>query len=308
MKEYAHKLNDRAKEKASKIQSRLKRLLKAELHDIVGYGPHLPRVAVVIVGTRPEAVAQSVESVFRFTDRNRILSVVAVLDGVAKDLEIEKQFLEIDEGKTQHVHGLLSHAHILKQDTDHGKKVYAIYQKTPVGMGVSRRNGVDFVKLLVKEHMEHGLKDEAEDILLLFLRSDATLVDKDWLDPVTAALIAPPPSSEDEAPQKKVANAVSFAVDDIDAKGHVVKSKEGSIVGFGLDLQFEWKTYSEQNLDFIDSYPTPAVLGSATAMRLDVFNNLPSRDSELRSQCSADMELSLNMWLCADGVDVIPAA
>jgi hypothetical protein len=66
MKEYAHKLNDRAKKEASKIQSRLKRLLKAELHDIVGYGPHLPRVAVVIVGTRPEAVAQSVESVFRY--------------------------------------------------------------------------------------------------------------------------------------------------------------------------------------------------------------------------------------------------
>lgn len=65
MKEYAHTLNEKAKEEASKIRSRMKSLLKAELHDIVGYGSHLPRVAVVVVGSKPEAVAHSVESVFR---------------------------------------------------------------------------------------------------------------------------------------------------------------------------------------------------------------------------------------------------
>jgi hypothetical protein len=65
MKEYAHKLNEKAKEEASKIRSRMKSLLNAELHDIVGYGSHLPRVAVVVVGSKPEAVAHSVESVFR---------------------------------------------------------------------------------------------------------------------------------------------------------------------------------------------------------------------------------------------------
>jgi hypothetical protein len=54
------------------------------------------------------------------------------LDGVAKDLEIEKQFLEIDEGKTQHVHGLLSHAHILKQDADHGKKFMQFIKRHPL--------------------------------------------------------------------------------------------------------------------------------------------------------------------------------
>ena len=65
MKEYAHTLNERAKEEASKIRSRMKTLLKAELHDIVGYGAHLPRVAVVVVGSNPEALAHTVESVFR---------------------------------------------------------------------------------------------------------------------------------------------------------------------------------------------------------------------------------------------------
>jgi hypothetical protein len=69
MKEYAHMLNEKAKEETSKIRSRMTKLLQAELHDIVGYGSHLPRVAVVVVGSRPEAVAQSVESVFRYVRR-----------------------------------------------------------------------------------------------------------------------------------------------------------------------------------------------------------------------------------------------
>jgi hypothetical protein len=156
----------------------------------------------------------------------------------------------------------------------------------------------------------HGLKDEAEDIILLLLRSDATLADKNWLEPVTAALIMPPPTSpeEEKGPTKNAANAVSLATDHIDTKGKVLKSEEGSIVSFGLDLQFEWKRLDEGNLDVVDSYPTPAVLGPATALRLNVFNNLPARDSELKSQFGADMELSLNLWLCGDGIDVIPAA
>jgi hypothetical protein len=230
------------------------------------------------------------------------------LDGVAKNQKIERTFLDIDEGKTKHFHGLLSHTHLLKEDKDHSKKLHTVFHKSPLGIAESRRVGVDFVNLLVKEHVAHGLKDEAEDIILLFLRSDATLIDKNWLEPVTASLIMPPPLSEEETPAKKVANAVSLAVDHIDTNGKVLKSKDGSIVSFGSDLQFEWKTYSESNLDFIESYPTPAVLGPATALRLDVFNSLPARDSELRSQFSADMELSLNMWLCGDGIDVIPAA
>ncbi len=142
------------------------------------------------------------------------------------------------------------------------------------------------------------------------MRSVATLSDKNWLEPVTAALIRPPLISqeEDNAPTKKAANAVSLATDHIDTNGKVLKSEEGSIVSFGLDLQFEWKRLHEGSLDLMDSYPTPAALGPATALRLNVFNNLPARDSELKSQFGADMELSLNLWLCGDGIDVIPAA
>jgi hypothetical protein len=246
----------------------------------------------------------------RYTDRNRILTVVAVFDGVAKDPKIERKFMDIDEGKTKHFHGLLSHTHLLKENKDHSKKLHTVFHKSKLGIAASRRIGVDFINLLVKEHVAHGLKDEAEDIILLLLRSDATLADKNWLEPVTAALIMPPPTSpeEEKGPTKNAANAVSLATDHIDTKGKVLKSEEGSIVSFGLDLQFEWKRLDEGNLDVVDSYPTPAVLGPATALRLNVFNNLPARDSELKSQFGADMELSLNLWLCGDGIDVIPAA
>lgn len=218
--------------------------------------------------------------------------------------------MDIDEGKTKHFHGLLSHAHLLKEDKDHSKKLHTVFQKSKLGVAASRRVGVDFVNLLVKEHLAHGLKDEAEDIILLFLRSDTTLADKTWLEPITAALVMPPPLSKEDAevPSKKVANAVSLAVDHIDSSGKVLKSKDGSIVSFGYDLQFEWKGTNEDIIDLLDSYPTPAVLGPATALRLDVFNNLPARDSELHSQFGADMELSLNLWLCGDGIDVIQAA
>ncbi len=246
----------------------------------------------------------------RYADRNRILTVVAVFDGVAKDPKIERKFMDIDEGKTKHFHGLLSHTHLLKENKDHSKKLHTVFHKSKLGIAASRRIGVDFINLLVKEHVAHGLKDEAEDIILLLLRSDATLADKNWLEPVTAALIMPPPTSpeEEKGPTKNAANAVSLATDHIDTKGKVLKSEEGSIVSFGLDLQFEWKRLDEGNLDVVDSYPTPAVLGPATALRLNVFNNLPARDSELKSQFGADMELSLNLWLCGDGIDVIPAA
>ena len=245
------------------------------------------------------------------TDRNRILTVVSVLDGVSKQLDIERRFLDIDEGKTEHFHGPLSHAHTSEHDNiptdhDHGKKLHLVFQDQYQGVAESRRVGVEFVQLLNKQYVESGLKDEEEDIILLFLRSDATLEDNQWLGPITAALIVPP--SDGEKQQKNVANAVSLAMDYSDAGGKVVRSVAGSIVGFRQDLQFEWRKTSEKNADVLDSYPTPVVLGAATAMRLDVFASLPARDSALQSQFAADMELSLNMWLCADGIDVIPAA
>jgi hypothetical protein len=165
-----------------------------------------------------------------------------------------------------------------------------------------------------------GLKEKEEDIILLLLRSDATLEYPGWLDPVTGSLILPPTTTDNSSDIKKVSNAVSLAVDYIDSDadgnvggapvspGKIVRSAAGSYMGFGWNLQFEWKKLSAENAMYLESYQTPVVLGPATAMRLEVFVNLPARDSALQSQFAADMELSLNLWLCADGLDVLPTA
>jgi hypothetical protein len=53
------------------------------------------------------------------------------------------------------------------------------------------------------------------------------------------------------------------------------------------------------------SFPTPVLQGAATAMRLDTFLNLSSQDETLTEEWQANLDLSLNLWLCADGIDVL---
>lgn len=53
-----------------------------------------------------------------------------------------------------------------------------------------------------------------------------------------------------------------------------------------------------------DSYPTPALNGAATAMRFHTYMNLPLTDAT-RSDWAANLDLSLALWLCADGIDMI---
>lgn len=261
--------------------------------------------------------------------------MVAVLDGILEESSIESQFADIDKGMTAHFHGPFGVGEKeskVKGDSDfqapnHSKKIHVIFNPTKQGVSASRQSAVDFITLLSKQLSNGGLKEQEEDIILLLLRSDATLEYTGWLDSVTGALILPPSSSVPETADStgskqnlKVANAVAMAVDYIDSDadgsvggasvtpGKIVRSAAGSYMGFGLNLQFEWKKLSSENVMYLESYMTPAVLGPATAMRLSVFTNLPARDLDLKSQYAADMELSLNLWLCADGIDVLPTA
>ena len=54
-----------------------------------------------------------------------------------------------------------------------------------------------------------------------------------------------------------------------------------------------------------ESFPSPGLDGLATAMRLDTYRQLPSQDPELTDEAAANLDLSLNLWLCADGIDVL---
>jgi hypothetical protein len=41
------------------------------------------------------------------------------------------------------------------------------------------------------------------------------------------------------------------------------------------------------------------------ALRLETFLHLPSQDVSLKEAWPANLELALNLWLCADGIDIV---
>jgi hypothetical protein len=213
----------------------------------------------------------------------------------------------------------------------HSQKIHAIYNRQAMGISASRDEAVRFVNVLVQKHEEAGLKSTEEELLLLLLRCDSSLRDMEgmertWLDDVTDALIPTFPSSLDvvfvgnnnDAPPTKEegrtsplpANAVSFVVDHstIDANGqvHIRPSNLGVTYSFDKSLKVVRSHASGKDMSLSDgvSYPTPLVT-AATALRLNTYNSLPAADAMLTTSHAADIQLSLNLWMCADGIDVI---
>jgi hypothetical protein len=94
----------------------------------------------------------------------------------------------------------------------------------------------------------------------------------------------------------KLANAVSFNMEG-----------PGKNTAFDATLAstISEPTPDEMNLSSGMSYPTPALNGAAVAMRLETYINLPSQDLDLKEPWPANLDLSLNLWLCADGIDMI---
>ena len=274
--------------------------------DILGYGPTHPRVGAVIVGDDRENLVSTVESFFRNTDMNRVFVVCVVVDGHKSDLSLVNELMKIDSGAVPHLHGDRLDIHTDgnpkqrgEEDEDpHGRKVHVIFNEQKVGVAESRADAVEFIKLLEKHHEEAGLKSPEEDLILLLLQSGAQLTSRSWLKTVTEALIVPPPIIEtgDTTTVMKLANAVSFNL-------------EGPGKRTSFDTTFT-QVVSEPTADEINessgaSYPTPAFNGAALALRLDTYVNLPSQDTSLMDAWHADLELSLNLWLCADGIDII---
>lgn len=277
--------------------------------DIMGYGPTHPRVAIAIVGDNTDALAASVESVFRTIDLNRLFVVTVVVDGKDQDDAFVKQLQQMEKGSIPHWHGLRADIHFdinLKAsenvDDEHGRRVHVLFNPQSRGVAESRADAVEFIKVLQKYHEDVGLKSLQEDIILVLMRGGAQFSYPNWLGRVTEALIVPPPimSEEDEANSRamamKLANAVSFNV-------------EGPSKRTGFDATFT-RTISEAtaadlNLSSGDSYPTPALNGAAVAMRLDTYLNLPLQDLTLADGWVADIDLALNLWLCADGIDML---
>ena len=219
-----------------------------------------------------------------------------------------------------------------KEAHSHSEKIHTIHNKESRGVSSSRKMGVDFINILAKKHEEAGLKSNEEDLILLFLRCDAILrenEDKDsrrtWLDDVTEALILTPPPEDYDLPASlqdplltksktpklaPPANAVSFVVDfsstDTEGNINIHPSHTGDTLTFDQSMHpiISTATAQQMSLSNGESYPAP-ITQVATALRLATYNAFPSHDEQLSNHYSADLELSFNLWLCADGIDIL---
>eukprot|EP00934_Nitzschia_sp_Nitz4_P007586 Nitzschia sp. Nitz4//scaffold3_size479765//456684//459593//NITZ4_000191-RA/size479765-augustus-gene-1.631-mRNA-1//-1//CDS//3329551031//7576//frame0 len=272
--------------------------------DIMGYGPTHPRLAFVVMGDDTSLVQSSVESIFRHTDLDRVFLICTVLEGLDQDAAFERRLRDIDAGSVPHWHGLRMDIHSGGADHDqepHGRKIHAMFHPRPLGVAASRMEAVQFVKLLEKKHIDAGLKSPEEDLILVFMHAGVHFADAKWLPAVTNALIVPPPilRGGDEGVALKLANAVSLR---IEAPGKVTSFDEKF-----TPVHVDAKT-SDINLSSGASYSTPVVNGAAIAMRLQTYLDLPAQDTSLTSPWAADLDLSLNLWLCADGIDILEDA
>jgi hypothetical protein len=287
--------------------------------DIMGYGPTHPRVAFVVVGSDEngdnddaEALKSTVESVFRNTDLNRVFLICAVLDGQDEisNKELVSDLVQMDQGSVPHWHGLRPDIHIggLSKNTDttvdedpHGRKIHTMFHPERVGIAAARSEAVEFVQLLAQKHIEAGLKTPEEDLILVFLQAGAQLTEHTWLQAVTHALIVPPPLLRgDEDVALKLANAVSLRLED---PGKVTSFDEKLMPMLQASAKAE-----DINSSSGASYGTPALNGAGIALRLDTFVALPAQDSSLMDPWPANLELALNLWLCADGIDILQDA
>jgi hypothetical protein len=150
--------------------------------DLLGYGPTHPRVAVVIVGETADHLVLTLESVFANTDLDRIFLAVVVADGLAENEALVQTLKKIDKGTIPHWHGLQRDVHSStdneinnEQQQHQGQKVHVLFNEQRRGVGSSRRDAIEFIRILERSHVERGLKSEAEDLILLLLQAGAQL-------------------------------------------------------------------------------------------------------------------------------------
>jgi hypothetical protein len=126
---------------------------------------------------------------------------------------------------------------------------------------------------------------------------------EEWLTAATNALIVPPPilgnMNDASSVALKLANAVAFNLE-----GH------GQATAFDAALAPLTVSANAQDISLSngDSYPTPALnVNAAVAMRLHTYINLPISSSATawKSDWAVNLDLSLALWLCADGIDMV---
>jgi hypothetical protein len=241
------------------------------------------------------------------TSLERIFLVCVVVEGRASDPALLEELEKIDSGAVPHWHGLRADIHLPGQaDAEdkaaHGNRIQVLFNAEKRGIAESRADAVQFIHMLAEKHENTGLKSPQEDLLLLFLQSGAEFGEHDWLSPVTGALIVPPPLITSHNKKLAALSAMKLA-------NAVVFNTEGPGKRSSFDLTFTPLTSDADAADINksdgNSYPAPVWNGAAIAMRLNTYRNLPAQDPSLAEEWPANLELSLNLWLCADGMDII---
>jgi len=242
----------------------------------------------------------------RHTSLERIFQVCIVVEGRDSDPTLLEELEKIDNGSVPHFHGARADMHMPDESNAddkaaHGSRIQVVFNGDRRGTAESRADAVEFIHMLSDKHEKHGLKSPQEDLLLLLLESGAEFEDSEWLAPVTGALIVPPPLMTTKTKHEaallgamKLANAVVF-------------NTEGAGKRTSFDMTFT-PIITDANAADINqsggnSYAAPVWNGGAIMMRLETYRNLPAQDPTLTEEWPANLELSLNLWLCADGMD-----
>lgn len=318
--------------------------LRSKFHEMVtkyeltGYGASHPRAAFTIVATEDlsdpvQSMTKAISSILNTTDRNRILVICAVFQqGVlSKEEETSVQTLlgNLDAGTSPHWHGTTQHVHEASiaiaadaaadaapdadTDTDadntdtnnkhsHGHKIKTMFLDT-ISVAESRRDAANYIHLLIANHEDAKLKSKDENIITVLLRPDSELETEHWIDTVTHALLGTSASTSStiDGNDETTANAISFAASSTET------ISEGETKSINLELK-PIKSHASNDALLLtqgQSYPTPIVEGAATALLLSTYRNLPVGDGVLDSHFASDVELSFNLWMCADGIDIV---
>ncbi len=227
------------------------------------------------------------------------------------------------------------------EEHEHTQNKKETVNYTNTSVGESRRNAAKFVQLLHQEYMKQEQQPhKQEEVILTFLRPDSQIQNDDWLEIVADALagsIPPPPllnqnQKEEDLQSYHFNNAVSFALSqETRQQQHMADRKslhhhhyhhhyshdhlyhhnpkhKYTTTSLDINLQPIHTTTplkSDITLTNGRSYPTPILEGSATSLLLSTYLSLPSFNQNLTSTVAADIELSLNLWLCGSGIDII---
>ena len=275
-----------------------------DLHTLTIAQKHIlnPRIAIIITVDNDdsskvpyvELIDQSIYSIFDTIpekDFNRTLSI-SIVYGFAME----------ERRKTQEMQ-------VLERFMAKTKFPIDVTIPDPMGRGVNAhiKDTAQRIKQSIEDLERRGMKSHYEDITLMFIKAGAEIVTHGWLDIVTDTLMGlATKDANGHNDIVKPANAISFQVEG-SSSNQVYSINTDSLDVKTTEIS-ESKLQSSLSLSQNNnkSYPTSIIEGTITAMKLDTYLMLPIVNNNLGNLFVIDLEMSFNLWMCGDGIDIIP--